>query len=129
MKKKLLKLTAFLLILAGIFVSCKEKEVIEEPLPVEPTIELELGLYTRQDFWLDDFHIELIDKEKLAFRHLHYSDVFWNYEILKDSIKLTSISLGTHTYWFHVISSTEFEIEWVTEQFSRITPYKKSKIN
>ena len=128
MPPKLLKLTAFLLILAGIIASCKEKNVTEEPPiipPVEPTIELELGVYADQGLCINCNKIELIDRESLAIRTFNYPDVYWNYEIVKDSIRLTNISYGTHTYWFHLIDTITFEMEWANEQFSAIRTYKK----
>jgi len=125
MKTHFLKLTAFLLILAGILVSCKEKEVTEEPPPVEHTIELELGVYKDQGGEFDGSALELIDRETLALRYFSYPDVYLNYVIVKDSIKLTDISFVTYTYWFHVINSTEFKIEWANEQISIISTFKK----
>jgi len=126
MKTQILKTTFFLLILACVLASCKEK-VTEEPSPVNPTIELELGLYIDQGICTEDCSsIELIDRKKLAIRNFNYPDVYWNYEIVKDSIILSEdIFTSTHIYWFHIINSRQFEIEWANEQFSFIRTYKK----
>jgi hypothetical protein len=129
MKKPILLFTAALLALAGIIASCKEKNVTEEPPiipPVEPTIELELGVYADQGLCINCSKIELIDRENLAFRNLNYPDQYRKYKIIGDSIKITGgIPEITTTNWFHIIDTIKFEMELTNEQISVIKTYKK----
>ena len=113
-----MKYTAFLLILSGIAASCKEPEPEPKPEPTpEPTIELELGLYkgvtAQQGVYPND--MEFIDRENLATYSTFYATTvptYYKYEIIKDSIKVTS-RYGTTTSYFQIIHSTKFEIEYV----------------
>ncbi|MDR1593507.1 MAG: hypothetical protein LBS43_03335 [Prevotellaceae bacterium] len=118
MKKKILKIaTILLLILAGWFTSCGKGE---ELLDLGMYIETYPFHYSKQNQeWR--FHINFIDKEKLAIiRPLYGTSVYEFYYAInteQNSIYLTPIgdpSLGGGNegrLYFKIINSSKFEIE------------------
>jgi hypothetical protein len=121
MKKIILKITAILLILAGM-VACTKNEEIPQIL------DLDLGMYIEtypfphskeNQEWR--FHINFIDKEKLAIiRPLYGTSVdefYYAINTEQDSIYLTLIadpSVGggeESRFYFKIINSSKFEIQ------------------
>ena len=120
MKKQNLILIALLLIIAGIFASCKEpiEPKIQEPPIPNPIIKLELGSYFEAEYKPNCMRLDFIDSINLKITNLYQvlpvypNYVYYTYELVKDSIRLTT-SGKTYTTYCHIINSTKFEMEFV----------------
>ena len=110
--KKLINLTAILLILAGGLASCKDKE---------ENISLEMGLYIevkpiRTPQEMGHPTIDFIDKERLVItKYASQISVEYLYEIRKNTIRLTPKEYPetvTEPY-FRIINHRKFEIGYL----------------
>jgi hypothetical protein len=104
MKTKIFKIAAILLVLAGVFYSCKKNEGILQP-----------GIYSEISPFEGSTQIEVLNEERLIIvnTYIEMRDEFI-YHIINNTIELTSIDDNYYyNLYFRIVNDCKFEIGYL----------------